>query len=152
MKFTVEVEDFYLEEEELTKALVDHVKHDVVCQIKASIKDQVQRDIADAVKNTIEIMLKPIIELELAEVVSKKTIMINRSEISIEDHVKKMFMDNSGWSNPNQCIERVAKAFGQELKEQYNVAFANRIVANIKEQGLLKDEVVQLLLGGKTTG
>lgn len=41
MKFTIGIEDFYLEEDELSEALESSIKLDVVRQIKESIKEKV---------------------------------------------------------------------------------------------------------------
>lgn len=43
-------------------------------------------------------------------------------------------------------IDGIAKEFAKEMEVQYSSAFANKIVMNMKDQGLLKDEVVQILL------
>jgi len=57
-----------------------------------------------------------------------------------------LFFKNTGWNNPERVLKAIAMEFGKELKLQYNNMFANKIVQNMKEQGLLKDEVVQILL------
>jgi hypothetical protein len=58
MKFTVEVEDFYLEEEEMTSELKKFIQTDLVMQIYAKIKTQVI-EIADKYyKEVIERVMK----------------------------------------------------------------------------------------------
>ena len=44
-KFTIEIEEFYLEEQELSEALQLSVKNDVVNQIKKMIEDKVEKQI-----------------------------------------------------------------------------------------------------------
>lgn len=149
MKFTIEVEDFWLEEEELTGALQSHIKMSVVKQISESIKDKVEKEIADKLNETIEQKLSLVIDSTISDLIATGTIVYNRDEISIVNHVKNLFQKNAGWSNYKSQIERLAKNFGEELRLQYSNAFANKIVSNMKDQGLLKDEVVQILLEGK---
>jgi hypothetical protein len=149
MQFTIEVEDFWLEEEDLTEALTSKVKHEVVQGISASIKDKVEKQITEKINEVIEQKVSLIIDSTLTDLIATGMITSNRNEISIVDHVKGIFQNNTGWSRPDDQISRIAKKFGEELKLQYNNAFANKIVQNMKEQGLLKDEVVQILLGDK---
>ena len=147
MKFTVEVEDFWLEEEELAAELQGHVKSEVVREISASIKDKVEKQITTQVKEVLDQKISLVIDTVLTDLVATGVIVSDRKEITIVEHVKNLFQKNHGWSNPTQQMERIAKKFGDELKLQYNNIFANKIVQNMKQQGLLKDEVVQILLG-----
>ena len=147
MKFTIDVDDFWLDEDELADGLTAHIKRDVVSQISINIKDSVEKQITKKIDAVIKDKIALIIDSKLNDLVSTGTIIINRREISIEENIKNVFQSNSGWSNANQQIERVAKKFGQELKLQYNNAFANQIVLNMKQQGFLKNDVVKVLLG-----
>jgi len=148
MKFTIDVEDFWLEEEELTEALQGHIKHNVVREISESIKVQVEKKISEKVKETIDAKIELVIDTVLTDLVSTGVIVSNNSEIAISTHVKNLFQKNHGWNNPAAQMEQIAKKFGEDLKLQYNNVFANKIVQNMKKQGLLKDEVVQILLEG----
>ena len=151
MKFTVDLEDFWLDEDasDIETELKNHIINSVVFQIGASIKEKVDTQISKTVNEVIERKLTTIIDDKLSDLIDIGTITRNRKEISIVDHVKEVFEDNNGWGSADKKIERIAKEFGHELKLQYNNAFANKIVMNMKEQGLLKDEVVQILLSPK---
>jgi len=152
MKFTVEVKDFWLDEEELTETLQSYVKTEVVREIQASIKDKVEKQIAVKVKDVIDHKIALVIDSALTDLIAAETITYNRQEISIKQHVKNLFHSSTGWSNPNNQIANLAKEFGAEMKAQYNAVFANNVVQGMKEQGLLKDDVVQMLLSDKKTG
>ncbi len=150
MKFTIEVEDFYLDEDEdLREGLKAHIKRDVVAQISKNIKEQTDKQITEKVSEAISQKLALVIDSTLNDLTTTGMITFNREEISIVDHIKKVFMNSTGWSNPNAQIQKIAKAFTVELKTQYDMVFANRIVANLKEQGFLKDDLVQVLLTDK---
>lgn len=149
MKITVELDDFWIEEGELNDCIISAVKKDVVAQITKSIEDRVQVAITTRVEATIKDKIAPIIDTKLTELVTTGTIVVNKAEIKIEDHVKSIFQSNTGWSNPRDQLVRLANTFGAQLKAQYDAVFANRIVIAIKEQGMLKDEVVQMLLEKK---
>ena len=147
MKFTVEVDEFWIEEEELSSALRGDIKRSVVNEISESIKDKVEKQITEKVNEVIDHKVALVVDTVLTDLVATGVIVRNSKEISIEQHVKNMFQSGHGWNNPNAQMERIAKKFGGELKVQYNNVFANKIVQNMKAQGLLKDEVVQILLG-----
>jgi len=149
MKFTIEVEEFWIEEEDLTDELKGHIKRSVVHQISENIKDKVESQITKKVREVIEEKVAIIIDGTLTDLVATGMITIDRKEISIQDHCKSIFKQSHGWGRPMDQLERLAKKFGEEIKLQYNAAFANKIVANMKEQGLLRDDVVQILLEGK---
>lgn len=150
MQFKIDLEDFWLEEDDnIEDALKSHIINSVTHKIIQSIQVKVDAQITKSVNEVISEKLDKVIDDQLDKLIDAGVITHQREEISIVDHIKNLFLQNSGWSQPNTKIEKVAKAFGNELKLQYNNAFANKIVQNMKEQGLLKDEVVQILLEGK---
>jgi len=146
MKFIIEVDDFWLEEDELTDALESHIKNAVVHQISSDIKDKVETQITKRVNEVVDKKLGLIIDNTLTDLLATGMINYNRNQISIRDHIKNLFESNIGWNAPKDQIAKIAKAFGQEMKAQYNAVFASNVVQGMKEQGLLKDDVVQILL------
>lgn len=149
MKFVIEVEDFWADEEALSDALQKHVIQSVTSQIFKSIKDQVDTSITTQVHAAIKLRLDKIIDERLTELLANGIIIVDKQEVAIVDHIKKVFENNIGWSSPRDQIAKLAAQFGTQLKTQYDVLFANRIVVKLNEQGMLKDEVVKLLIGGK---
>lgn len=159
MKFTVELEDFWLEgehgAEEIQDELKQYIIRDVVHQIRKGIKDQIDTEIVRAVREEVEECLTPAIKHTVADEIEKGVIRIKKGysgdyeEKPISEYICEQFHASTGWNRPEEKIAKIAKSFGEELKLQYNNAFANQIVHNMKEQGLLKDEVVQILLEGK---
>ena len=154
MKFTIEIEEFWLEEDSnsIQDELKSSITDEVTRRIREEIKDKIDSEIKDKVGDFMNARMSVIINDQLASCIENGTIKDKRrsgsEEIKITDYVKDKFLDSSGWGNPDKHIDKIAKEFGVELKLQYNNAFANKIVQNMKEQGLLKDEVVQILLGG----
>lgn len=150
MKFTVELEDFWFEEDEdLSESLKAYIKRDVVHQIAKSIEGQVEKEITRKVSETISDKMSVVIDSTLSELVDNGFITKNNKEIPLVEHVKDIFNSHHSWNSPEAKLEKLAKRFGEEMRLQYNNAFASKIVSNMKEQGLLKDEVVQILLEGK---
>lgn len=145
-KFTIEVEDFYLEDEELSEGLRAYIKHDVVSQISKNVKEQTQKQITDKIQEVISQKIDLVIDSTLTDLIATGIIEKHGSDISIIDHIKDVFLNNAGWSNPKKQIAEIALEFTKELKRQYDVVFANEIVVKLKEQGFLKDDLVQILL------
>jgi hypothetical protein len=152
MKLTVELDDFWVNEdsgaEDIERELKDYIISEVTAKIYRKIAAQVNTQITESVGALVEKKLSATIDSEIASCIDGGTIRTsNKGEVKIVDHVKDMFLNNRGWSAPDRAMDRICKDFAIELKNQYNNAFANKVVKSIKEQGLLKDEVVQILLG-----
>ena len=148
MKITIDVSEFWLEEGELEEGLKIHIKHDVLETIRKEIKDKVDLHIAAAIKQEIEGRMSEIIDSQLSAFVAEGVIgaRSGREAVPFNQHFKELFESNTGWNSPTQKIADLAKKFGDELKARYDVVFANRIVVKLNEQGMLKEDVVRLLI------
>jgi hypothetical protein len=150
MKFTIEVNDFWLDEgADLEPALQKHIVREVVSTITKSIQDKVDMQITMQVEKALNARLAFVISERISELIEAGTIMKNGKAVPLVDHIEELFHTNHGWNNPEEKMKKIAKDFGEQLKLQYNAMFANHIVQGLKTQGLLKDEVVKLLLEGK---
>ena len=150
MKFTVEVEDFYLDKEgDIESQLKSSVVRDVVSQITKSIESKINDAITLEVKRQVEKSLYRNVQKIVKTVVETGKIKgrySNDNDMTIEEWVKHDFQNNSGYSSPKDHIEKLAKQFGDELKKRYDLLFATNIVVKLKENGLLKDDAVKMLL------
>lgn len=150
MLFQVEIKDFWIEEGELSDMLVCAIKQQIVGQILPTLKAQVQEKIYESTTKEISEKVTEVVNGEISRLIESGTLVTrDKKEIPIIQHVRDLFNGSHGWNNPSEILGRLAKGFGEELKLQYNAAFANKIVQNMKEQGLLRDDVVQILLGKK---
>ena len=149
MKITVELDDFWIEEGELNSTLSAEIKRSVISQITKSIQDKVDTEITKKVEKVVSGKIASVIDMQIADCVNSGEIIVNKVPVAIKTHVQNLFNSNIGWNNPRDQIVRLANDFGKQLKAQYDAAFANRIVIAIREQGMLKDEVVQMLLENK---
>lgn len=147
MKFTIEIEDFYLDEEELSEALSSHIKREVVNQISESIKGKVEAAITAKVSEAMNEKLVSVIDSALTDCIATGTIIVNREPVAITAHLKNIFQSNTGWNNPADKMTTLAKKFGEDLKIQYNNIFATKIVMTMHQQGFLKDDMAKVLLG-----
>lgn len=118
--------------------------------ILPKIKEGTKSAIKEKLDGVANKMMENIVSKEMDKVLNKGVISIGGRDLTIEDYIKDLFETNHGWRNPQDQIKKIAKSFGDELKSQYNSFFATQIVVNMKEQGLLKDGVAQMLLDNST--
>ena len=149
MMFQVEVTDFWLDEDQdLAPALKRAIVNKAVKTISEQMAEKIDKLISEAISEAVEKAIEPVIEAELVKFMEEGTVKErNRGDTRIPFalYFRNLFEANQGWNAGTQ-IERYAKNFGENMKLQYNAAFANQIVQNLKEQGMLKDEVVNALL------
>lgn len=151
MKFIIEVDDFWLEDQEIEEGLKNHVKYEVLREIKLSIKDQVERTITKVIKEKVSKSLEKTIQKEVTKAVTDIKIpnSFGSESKTLQEHIIYDFNQNSRYRDPKRQIEESAKKFGTELKNRYDMLFASQIVIKMGEQGLLKDGVLDALIEKK---
>jgi len=149
MKFTVEVDDFYLDEEsELAPALQKYVIRAVVTEIWDKIKSEVEKKITAEVKNSVGRELTTRINIYVDDIISKGTFKTagSKEEVLIADYIKAQFERNSGWNSPYDQIKKIASDYGAEMKKRYDFFYANQIVTQMEKIGILKEEIFHKLI------
>lgn len=154
MKFTIEVEDFWLgEDSNLEPALKKFITDDVVRQIELSIKTKVEDGINKEVKSQVEQNLYRKIASITNECIAADKIKgrySNDPEMTLQEYIKQQFTSTAREKAPvDEVIKKLAEGFGVELKKRYDLLFASQLVAKLGEGGLLKEDAVRLLLDNK---
>jgi hypothetical protein len=151
MKYTVEVEDFFMDEDDdLSKKLNDYVVHQVITQIWEKINKKVDDEIRLAVQAYIERELTAKINARIADIVMSEKIKKDGKEQMVVDYIKDRFINNSGWTSPIDQITKLAKEYGNEMKKRYDYLYANQIVQQMRNIGVIKEEIFANLIEGKT--
>lgn len=151
MKFTIEVEDFYLDEEgDLAAGLKKYITRDVVIKIQKSLEAKIEDGITKEVKAQVEQTLYRKIGTYVAECIANDKIKGRYSsdpEITLQEWVKQQFTQLAQKAAPvDDTIKKLAEMFGSELKKRYDLLFASQLVAKLSNEGLLKEDAVKLLL------
>ena len=151
MKFTIEVEDFYLDEEgDLSTELKKYIIHDVVMQIEKGLKSKIEESITKEVKAQVEQSLYRKIATFVTECIANDKIKNGYStspEFTLQEWVRNQFVETARQKAPvDDTIKKLAASFGEEIKKRYDLLFASQLVAKMKESGFLKEEAIQLLL------
>lgn len=154
MKFTIEVEDFYLDEDkELAPALKSYIIREVVTTIDKGLQAKVEDAITKEVKAQVEQTLYRKIGTFVTECIANDKIKGRYSsspEITLQEWVKQQFTETAREKAPtDESIRKLAVAFGDEMKKRYDLLFASQLVAKMKESGFIKEEAIALLLNDK---
>lgn len=135
MKFTIEVEDFYMDGEELSEALSSHIKNQVVFIIEKSIKDRVEEHITRKVKADVEERMYRFMNLAIEEIIQKEKLKVNDKEMTLAEYIRHRFQERSHWQNADDSIRKAAEKFGAEMKNRYDLLFASQIVSKLNNEG-----------------
>jgi hypothetical protein len=118
MKITVDVSDFYFDEDNFENSFKDYIIKDVVSQVNKAIEKKVEDHITRTVKNEIEQKLIYKINKQIDEIIATETIEVDKKQIPFSEHIKNRFLYNSGWSSPQEALKKLADQFGNELKKR----------------------------------
>lgn len=149
MKVEIDLGDIWMEDEEsLSDALRIAIKNEVLGSIRERIKEQVEIEITAKITDLMTSKMPEIVDGFASDFIESGTIRQHNSSQPepIKGHLEKIFSNSNQWTNPERTLSRMAEKLGNEMKVQLEGAFAQKIVANMKKQGLLKDEVVSALL------
>ncbi len=147
MKITIDVSDFYLNNEDdletnLKIFVIDKVTNSIYKSIEKKIEDQIERRVKDEVDQKLSRFINKTIE----DLIATENIIKDGKSISIADHIKNVFQNTNGWNNSTDAIKKLATQFGSELKARYDLQFASHVVVKLNEQGMLKEEVAKMLI------
>lgn len=152
MKFniTIDLEDtlsdmFCDESTDIEDALKGEIINSVVREVLPRMKENIDKKIGDRINEIIKNRVDSTVEATLNKAIDDGVISINGRGTTVKEHIQDLFTNHRGWNNPEDRIVKVSKEFASELKLQYNNVFAMKIVSNMKEQGLLKDDVALML-------
>lgn len=153
MKFTIEVDDFYLEEGDLESELKRHIIASCVHKITTDLKQKIEDGVIKEVKAQVEQTLYRKIGTFVTECITNDKIKgrySNDPEVTLQQWVKDQFTETARQKAPvDDIIRKLASAFGEEMKKRYDLLFASQLVAKMKESGFIKEEAIALLLDNK---
>jgi polyhydroxyalkanoate synthesis regulator phasin len=148
MKFTVEVEEFYIEDGELAAELQKQVKADVVHQIRESVKKQVTDFMDQHIKAVIDQELKTRVQMLMDELLATGKVKDQYSsspEMPIKEWITKYFTGKS--ADIHKSIQAQVNKHVSDLQTRYDIMFTSQLITKMKDQGFLKEDVVKILLG-----
>lgn len=94
MKFTVELDEFWMDEDSgtLDEKLKSYVIHDVIMQIKSGIREKIETEISSQIQKQLEQCMYEYIQKEVKDFISEGKIRkssYNKEEILIKDWIEE---------------------------------------------------------------
>lgn len=145
------ISDMYADQEsDISVAIKDQIIMGVSREILRKIDDEVTQEILLKVSGIANEKIAEVANNTISRVLSGGIINTRKGKMSIDEHILNLFNNHQNWNSPEAYLEKKAKQFATDMKARADVIFATKIVMNIKEQGLLKDGVAEMLLGNDT--
>lgn len=157
MKFIVELEDFWIEEGELTATLKAQIVNEIAGKIRKGLEESALKEIQARASEMITGQIAAELGKMITDFIENKEITIQgryssdkAEKISVKKYIRNLFEETVRNSSKvvDSSIEKFANRFAKDFKARYDNIFAGHIVKGLKEQGLLKADVVELLLEG----
>lgn len=153
MKFTVELDDFWMDEDSsgIEIELKRYIIRDVANQIKASIKEAIEIEIRQVVENKFKESLETEVAMVTRELIESGEVKRNpqRSDsgkVTIKEWITNTIESQAGWSTPQKQLAEYAKKHMDEIKKRYDFLYASSVVQKMADLGMLKDDKIAELL------
>ena len=153
MKITIDISDaneWIDEDTSLDEAIKTYIQKEVLSEIWKRMEKRIEEQITLEVSRHVEKNMYVKIQSIITDIIENDTITPrgywNNQPVSVRDYIKNQFEQSSGWSSPQEKLKQLWKAFWDEMKSRYDIAFASQIVSRMQENWLLKDEVAKLLI------
>jgi hypothetical protein len=152
MRITIDLEEFWTDEECLSDAL----KHAITANIIREVMDKIEAKAVEEIRNTcvkvVDEFLEKKISLYIDEEIRKGEIKSSRNssnKVPIHEYIRERFEYGHGWNSFDDKIKKLTTQFSNEMKERYDLLFASQLVAKMGNSGMLKEDVAKLLLNDK---
>lgn len=153
MKLKVDLDDFYLDEEDdLVPAIKDFVVNEVTSTIWDRVEEKIKQKILDLCNENIQKIIDEKIEMYLTEMLDKEMIKKDRWSdelVSLQEYVSTTFnkdFDNNYKKRLDNIVESKTKDICEEIKKRYDLLFASQLISKMNDQNMLKEDIAKLIL------
>lgn len=153
MKLKVDLDDFYLDEEDdLIPAIKDFVVSKVTFTIWSKIENIVNQKVLELCNENIQNIIDNKIEGHLNELLDKEIVKKDRWSsdlITLKEYVSITFnkdFDQNYRSRLEKFVEGKAKDICEEIKKRYDLLFASQLISKMNDQNMLKEDIAKLIL------
>lgn len=153
MKLKVDLDDFYLDEEDdLVPAIKDFVVNKVTSTIWDRVEEKIKQKILDLCNENIQKIIDEKIETYLTEMLDKEMIKKDRWSdelVSLQEYVSTTFnkdFDNNYKKRLDNIVESKTKDICEEIKKRYDLLFASQLISKMNDQNMLKEDIAKLIL------
>lgn len=153
MKLKVDLDDFYLDEEDdLVPAIKGFVVNEVTSTIWDRVEEKIKQKILDLCNENIQKIIDEKIEMYLTEMLDKEMIKKDRWSdelVSLQEYVLTAFnkdFDNNYKNTLGRIVEGKTKNICEEIKKRYDLLFASQLISKMNDQNMLKEDIAKLIL------
>ncbi len=150
MKFIINIEDFWLDQEsDLKPALKSYIVRESVNQIYEKLESKTQIAITTLIKERVDELIDEKMDIFVSQVIAKRKFKSDRYSsdlITIEEHITNQISGKSTNHSIEEAIKVAGSKFGEKIKERYDSIFASKIISQLENSGLLKEGVAKILL------
>lgn len=170
IKVEIDVSDLIVETEEygeysLKEELENSIRSEVVNNIKTQLKslvidkfksdlqDQISKDLPEMVQQILEQIANQTLLLPSANICTGEGKTELKENVTISEFLISRVFQNLFSTNARKefelQVDRISKSSISQFRDQFDQYFATQIVMKMGEQGLLKEDVGKMLIGGK---
>lgn len=153
MKLKVDLDDFYLDEEDdLIPAIKDFVVNKVISTIWDRVEEKIKQKILELCDENIQKIIDGKMEEHLNEMLDKEIVKKDRWSsdlITLQEYVSITFnkdFDQNYRSRLERFVEDKAKDISEEIKKRYDLLFASQLISKMNDQNMLKEDIAKLIL------
>ncbi|MGL5913110.1 MAG: hypothetical protein ACRCZB_03010 [Bacteroidales bacterium] len=147
LKVELELDDLWTNEEgSLSKELVSSIKSAVVYELRNKYEADIKSLISSEIINEIKNHCKDSIENEFSKFFKEGKIDRYGKQVTVSECIEQYFSDSECNRYFNKFMNEFTEMFCKEKKKEYDRVFANKMVRNLGNLGLLKDELLDCLL------
>lgn len=147
----IDTSDLWCEEgESLNEVLKTSIRYEVVSAVEKQAQAAINNCVDQFVRSNVDEKIKVAMDQAVKEMIDggmKFTPRYSKEEVSVRDYVHLQFGNHGVNEAIGDYVKKEANKLAEELKRQYDVKFASKIVEGIANQGLLKPEAAKILLG-----
>lgn len=153
MKLKVDLDDFYLDEDEdLIPAIKDFVVDKVISTIWNRVEEKIKHKILELCDENIQKIIDSKIEEHLNEMLDKEIVKKDRWSsdlITLQEYVSITFnkeFDQNYRIKLERFMEGKTKDICEEIKKRYDLLFASQLISKMNDQNMLKEDIAKLIL------
>ncbi|HMW48802.1 MAG TPA: hypothetical protein PK011_02710 [Marinagarivorans sp.] len=151
LKLELDLSEMFHQSEEggeysIKEIFMDAVKSEVARSLREFVRSDIARTFSDFVSDELKSEIRAEMRIKLRNFMDTQELSEGYGKVTVSAYLERMFNELIQGSTIRNQVADIAKSWGAELKKQYDIAYANKLVQTLNDQGLLLPNVGQLLL------
>ncbi|MEO9884958.1 MAG: hypothetical protein ABJG33_04900 [Balneola sp.] len=146
---SIRMDDIWVDEGDVEGALKSRIIREAEKAIWDKIKENVEKTVNAKVIALVESKMDAQIYEEITSIIKEDKIKPRYGkEQSLREFVEGRFNESNtrGGKTVEKVVSDLAKNFGSEMKDRYDMLFASQLIVKLRDQGILKEEFAKSIL------